>query len=398
MIERQTYLQQVINFKDSEFIKVITGVRRCGKSYLLMMYRDYLLSNGILEEQIIYLNFESFETSEIQTAPEFHGYLKKHIHSQDKTYLLLDEIQYVEDWQKVVNSARIEFDCDITITGSNANMLSGELATLLSGRYIEIKMYPFSFKEFLLARFGEEYEARKLNQFFNEYIRYGGFPSVVLSDESMKESILSGIFDTVILNDVASRGQIRELESLKRVVSYLAGNVGQLVSTLNISNALNSANIKVTHPTVNRYLDLMKSAYLLYGAHRYDIRGKQYLTQQEKYYLIDSGLRHIMLGRKQDNRGQELENIVYIELLRRGYEVQIGKYGEKEIDFIARKMDEIMYVQVMYELPKNSTRESDNLLLIKDNFKKIIITQRLENEVEIDGIPIINVIDWLLEE
>ncbi|GAB2024063.1 ATP-binding protein [Lactovum odontotermitis] len=397
MLRRQSYLQKIIDFKDSEFIKVITGVRRSGKSYLLMMYKDYLLESGINENQIIYINFEKFVTEPLQTAQALNNYFNEHIDKQQKTYLLLDEIQYVEDWQKVINSARIEFDCDITITGSNANMLSGELATRLSGRYVEIKIYPFSFKEFLAAKFGDNIDQRYLPRYLQEYIRFGGFPAVVLSDENMKETILSGIFDTVILNDIASRGEIRDIEVLKRVVSYLAGNVGQIVSTLNISNTLTSSNIKISHPTVNKYIELMKNAYLLYAAQRYDIRGKQYLSKQEKYYFVDSGLRHILLDKKQDNRGQELENLVYLELLRRNYTVEVGKYGEKEIDFIARKFDELLYVQVTYQLPEVSTRETDNLLLIKDNFKKIIITQVYEDRTEIAGIPIINIIDWLLD-
>ncbi|MDR2833486.1 MAG: ATP-binding protein [Streptococcaceae bacterium] len=396
MIDREEYLQKIIDFKDSEFIKVLTGVRRSGKSYLLLMYQKYLLDNGVSKEQIIYLNFESFQTEELQNAKSLHSYLVDNIIKDKKMYILLDEIQYVKEWQKVINSARVEFDCDLTITGSNANMLSGELATLLAGRYIEVKVYPFSFKEFLLARFGEDVDQRYLPRYLKEYIRFGGFPAVVLSDEKMKDTILSGIFDTVILNDVASRGEIKDIEILRRVISFLAGNVGQIVSTLNISNTLTSANMKISHPTVNKYIELMKNAYLLYGAQRYDIRGKQYLSKQEKYYLVDPGLRHIMLDKKQDNRGQELENIVYLELIRRGYTVEVGKYGEREIDFIARKFDELLYVQVAYQLPEFSTRETDNLLIIKDNFRKIVITQSLEEQTEIDGIPIVNVIDWLI--
>jgi predicted AAA+ superfamily ATPase len=398
MLVRENYLQKIIDFKDSEFVKVITGVRRTGKSYLLLMYKDYLIEKGVSENQIIYLNFEALSTEPLQSAQSLNAYFTESMERKQKYYLLLDEIQNVEDWQKVVNSVRVEFDCDITITGSNANMLSGELATLLSGRYVEIKVYPFSFKEFLRAKFGENVDQRYLPQFLQEYIRFGGFPAVVLSDESIKETILSGIFDSVILNDVASRGEIRDIEVLKRVVSFLAGNVGHTVSTLNISNTLNSSSIKVSHPTINKYIELMKSAYLLYGAQRYDIRGKQYLSKQEKYYFVDSGLRHIMLDRKQDNRGQELENLVYLELLRRGYTVEVGKYDGKEIDFIARKIDELLYIQATYQLPQDSTRESDNLLLIKDNFKKMIITQVYEEQREIDGIPIVNVIDWLMAD
>jgi predicted AAA+ superfamily ATPase len=395
MFVRNYYLNQLIMFKDTDFIKVLTGVRRSGKSVLLMQYHQYLMSVGIAEAQIIYLNFESYENIDFLDDKRLYEYVKSK-ERNERLYLLFDEIQDVLNWQKVVNGIRTSLDCEIVVTGSNAKMLSGELATFLSGRYVEIKVYPFSFKELVQIKLGEEYDVRLLPNLYKEYVRYGGFPAVVMASDNMKETILSGINDTVVLNDVANRGTIRDISALKRITGFLADNIGQLVSSTNISNTLSSNNLKVTVPTVIKYIELMENAFLFYHVKRYDIRGREYLYQQGKYYIVDSGLRSSILGSKMTNVGSLLENIVYIELLRRGYKVDVGKLENKEIDFVARKSDKIFYVQVALELPQGN-RESDNLLLIRDNYKKIIITERLESVNEIDGIPIINIVDWLME-
>lgn len=397
MFERPEYLNQLIKFKDTDFIKVITGVRRSGKSVLLMLFQEHLMQEGVPDDHIIYMNFESFEYQRITTEEKFREKLNDLLpKDRKKVYLLFDEIQVVEGWQRVINGLRVSFDSDIVITGSNANMLSGELATLLSGRYIEIPIYPFSFKEFLSVK-GIEPSSRKVDIAYNEYEKYGGFPSVTIAEESIKDTILSGIFDTIVLNDVALRSGIKDPAVLKTIVSFQADNVGQLVNTSRIVNTLKSDGIETTNHTVNRYLDLLESGYLFYRTRQYDIRGWEYLRTNGKYFIVDTGLRRNAVGRKDGNYSNRLENIVYIELLRRGYTVDVGKLDTKEIDFVARRLDETLYVQVTYELPNNS-HETDNLLHIKDNYKKIVVTGKYHDIEQIDGIPIVYIADWLLEK
>ena len=397
MFERPEYLNQLIKFKDTDFIKVITGVRRSGKSVLLMLFQEHLIKEGVPDDQIIYMNFESFEYQTITTEEKFREKLNELLPKDTKKiYLLFDEIQVVEGWQRVINGIRVSFDSDIVITGSNANMLSGELATLLSGRYIEIPIYPFSFQEFLKVK-GIELNSRKVDIAYDEYEKYGGFPSVTIAEESIKDTILSGIFDTIVLNDVALRSGIKDPTALKSIISFLADNVGQLVNTSKIVNTLKNEGIETTNHTVNRYLDLLESGYLFYRTKQYDIRGREYLRTNGKYFIVDTGLRRNAVGRKDGNYSNRLENIVYIELLRRGYTVDVGKLDTKEIDFVARSLDETLYVQVTYELPNNS-HEIDNLLHIKDNYKKIVVTGKYHDIEQIDGIPIVYIADWLLEK
>ncbi|SFK57806.1 hypothetical protein SAMN04488569_10528 [Marinilactibacillus piezotolerans] len=397
MFQRPVYLNQLIKFKDSDFIKVITGVRRSGKSVLLMLYKEYLKNENVKDDHIIYMNFESYDYQTITTEDKFRRKLDQLIpEDNEKVYFLFDEIQAVDGWQRVINGLRVSFKSDIVITGSNANMLSGELATLLSGRYIEVPIYPFSFLEFLSAN-KIEINSRKIDSAYSEYEKYGGFPSVVIAEESIKDTILSGIFDTIVLNDVALRAGVKDATALKSIISFIADNVGQLVNASKIVNTLKNEGINTTVHTVNRYLDLLENGYLFYRAKQYDIRGREYLRTNGKYFIVDSGLRRNTIGRKDGNYSNRLENIVYIELLRRGYTVDVGKLDSKEIDFIARKLDETLYVQVAYELPDNM-HETDNLLNIKDNYKKIVITGRYYEINQIDGIPIIYIVDWLLSE
>ena len=397
MFQRPTYLKQLIQLKDSDFIKIITGVRRSGKSVLLMLFKEYLLQESISEDHIIYMNFESFEYQTITTEERFRKKLNELIPKDNKKfYLLLDEIQVVKGWQCVVNGIRVSFDSDIFITGSNANMLSGELATLLSGRYIEIQVYPFSFQEFLSVK-NIATDSRKVDAAYAEYEKYGGFPSVVIAEESIKDTILSGIFDTIVLNDVALRAGVKDPTTLKSIIRFLSDNVGQLVNASKIVTTLKSEGVETTVHTVNRYLDFLENGYLFYRTKQYDIRGREYLRTNGKYFMIDSGLRRNAVGRKDGNYSNRLENIVFIELKRRGYTVDVGKMDSKEIDFVARRLDETLYVQVAYELPSNP-HETDNLLMIKDNYKKIIITGRYQEVEQIDGIPISYIVDWLLGE
>lgn len=396
MFKRPYYLSQLIKFKDMDFIKIITGVRRAGKSVLLMLYKEFLIENGIIHDHIIYMNFESFNYQTITNEEKFRETLTNLIpKDNEKVYFLFDEIQLVEGWQRVINGLRVSFNCDIIVTGSNANMLSGEIATLLSGRYVEIPIYPLSFDEFLMVK-GIDRESRLIDQAYKEYEKYGGFPSVVLADENIKDTILSGIFDTIVLNDVALRAGIKDPAVLKAIIRFLADNVGQLVNYSKIANTLKSEGISTNVHTVNRYLDLLENGYLFYRAQQYDIRGRDYLRTNGKYFIVDSGLRRNAIGRKDGNYSNRLENIVYIELLKRGYTIDVGRLDNKEIDFIAKKLDETVYIQVTHGLPKNK-HETDNLLHIKDNYKKIVITGRYHDTNQVDGIPILYIVDWLLE-
>lgn len=396
MIQRPTYLKKLIQFKDNENIKIITGVRRAGKSVLLMLYRDYLISQGIPEKNIVYFNFEDFSLLKVQTADQLQTLLANRLDKNVRTYLLLDEIQMVDGWQRVINAVRVSYNSDIVLTGSNAHMLSGELATLLSGRYVEIPIYLFSFKEFLQAKEIDP-DSRKVDSAFNEYEQYGGFPSVVLADNQIKDTILSGIYDTIILNDVSMRANVRDTDILKSLVAFLSDNVGQLIQPAKVARTLSSKGIKTSNHTVERYLSLLENAFLFYRARQYDIRGREYLRTSGKYYIVDAGLRRNATGRRPGNYGGQLENIVYLELIRRGYTVNVGKLNTKEVDFVARKIDEVLYIQVTYEIPHN-THETDNLLNIKDNYRKLVITQHYYEFKEIDGIPIINIVDWLLKD
>ncbi|MEI1230727.1 ATP-binding protein [Enterococcus mundtii] len=397
MFQRPDYLNQLIDLQNTDFIKIITGVRRSGKSVLLMLYQRYLLEQGVEPNHIIYINFESFNYQVVTDAEKFRDVLAPLIpQDEEKVYFLFDEIQLVDGWQRVVNGIKTSFNCELVITGSNANMLSGELATLLSGRYIEIPIYPLSFDEFLAVKDIAK-DSRFVDQAYQEYEQYGGFPSVVLADERIKDTILSGIFDTIVLNDVALRAGVKDATVLKALIRFLSDNVGQLVNASRIANTLKSEGITTSTHTINRYLDLLEHGYLFYRAQQYDIRGREYLRTNGKYFIIDSGLRRNAVGRKDGNYSNRLENIVYVELLRRGYLVDVGRLDNQEIDFVAKKLDETLYIQVTYELPKNN-RETDNLLHIKDNHKKIVITGKYYEIKQVDGIPIQYIVDWLLDK
>jgi len=396
LIKRDNYLRKLIELKDTDNIKIITGVRRSGKSVLLSLYRDYLLSKGINKKNIIYFNFESFELLNIRNDSQLIDKLQPLLNKKEHQYLMFDEVQMVEGWQRVINGIRVSFDCDIVVTGSNAKMLSGELATLLSGRYVEIPIYPFSFKEFLTAK-NIALDSREIDSAFEEYEKYGGFPSVVLAEQNIKDSILSGIFDTIILNDISLRSQIRDTDILRGLVGFLSDNIGQLVNPNRMAVTLTGEGLKTTNHTISSYLQLLEDAFLFYRGRQYDLRGRNYLRTSGKYFIVDPGLRRIAIGRRPGNYAGQLENIVYMELIRRGYSVDIGKMESKEIDFVARKIDEIKYIQVTYDIP-NNTHETDNLLNIKDNYEKLLITQRYNSSVkEIDGIPVVNIVDWLIE-
>lgn len=297
-------MKKLVGFKDTEFIKVLTGVRRSGKSFILLLYSQYLLKSGVKDEQIIYLSFEDFENIALYDPEKLYAFLQEHIIDGKKMYILLDEIQYVKDWQKVVNSLRLNPILDLTITGSNSQILSGELATLLSGRYVEIPVYPLSFKEMFSFKDIEELTKREIDKFYQEYIKFGGFPAVVLAKDELKNTILSGIYNTIIVNDIGYKNGLREPELVTLVAKYLADTVGQLINPNKIVNTLKSNHFKISYSAVQRYLTYFEEAYLFYKTNRYDIRGRKMLATQGKYYIVDSGLRTQAIGDRLSDRSR----------------------------------------------------------------------------------------------
>ncbi len=402
MKNRPIYLQKLIDFKDKDVIKVITGIRRCGKSSLLELYSEYLINNGINPANIIKINFESIQYSEM-TYKDLYSYVNGQSQKiSGKLYLLLDEIQKIENWELAINSFRVDFDVDIYITGSNAYLLSSQLATYLSGRYIEIKMKPLSFKEFL--DFCEFNPDSTLEQKFDLYLKYGGMPGLVTLNfnAQMINQVLEGIFSTVIIKDVIEQAKIRDQALLRKIIKFLADNIGNNTSVNKIKNTLvsnHSISPQTKIGTVDSYIMLLENAYIFYNIQRYDIKGKEYLKTQGKYYIVDIGLRNYILGYRDMDRGHILENIVYLELLTRGYNISIGKFENNEIDFIASTPEEKIYIQVCETLHDDNTRvrEIKPLLAVKDNYEKLILTtDTLFKNTDKDGIKIVNIIDWLL--
>ena len=402
MILRKNYLQKLTDAKDTEFIKVITGVRRCGKSTLLLMFKDYLLKNGIKEKNIIYINFESAMYDDIKDFKDLYKYIKnKNININNKKYyILLDEIQIVKQWEKAINSINLDFNVDVYITGSNAYLLSSELATLLSGRYVEIKIYPLSFKEFL--RFSN-YDKSNIEDKFYEYLKYGGLPAITqIKDKTdLIMTYLSDIYNSIVKKDVINRNLIKDIALLDNIIKYLANNVGNQISANGISNYLNSNKIveKNKHQTIDNYLKMLENAFIFYKADRSDIKNKSILKTLGKYYIADTGIRNIITGFRNIDEGHLLENVIYLELLRRDYKVNIGKTLNGEVDFIAENMNEIKYYQVTQSLLNKEVREREinSLEKIKDNYEKLIITMDKTINKDYNGIKIINIIDFLLD-
>ena len=401
MIERNEYLNVLKRFKDKELIKVITGIRRCGKSTLLEMYKDYLLANGITEDQIISINLEDLKYNFIEDYMSLYNYICNKLKSNRKNYVFIDEVQKINEFQKTVDSLYIKKNVDLYITGSNANLLSSELATLLSGRYIEIKMLPLSFKEYKDA-----YKDLNNDELYQKYISYGSLPyTTSLDTEDDVSMYLSSIYNDIIIKDVMARKKIQDETMLRSVANFAMDNIGNLVSTNNIANTMANDGRDINVRTVERYLEGFTESFFLYKISRYDIKGKQYLKTGEKYYVSDLGLRYFILGRKIGDYGHVLENIVYLELLRRGYDVFIGKIDEYKIDFVALNNDGRIYVQVAETLKgidENDTkildRELRSLKKINDNYEKIILTSDKTPLANEDGIKIRNVFDWLLDK
>ncbi|MDR3285021.1 MAG: ATP-binding protein [Treponema sp.] len=393
MVQRGNYIEKLKKLRDTELIKVVTGVRRCGKSTVLQLFSEYLLETGLAPEQIISINFEDIRFEELLDYRKLHAYVSERLVDGKMTYVFLDEIQNVPDFQRAVDSLFIKKNVDVYVTGSNARLLSGELATLLSGRYIEIPLLPLSFSEYYEMKGGDKREA------FTGYFRNGGFPyAAAIADEEIRNEYLRGVYNTVLLKDIVGRKHIANVELLERVIRFLFDNIGNLVSAKKIADSLTSSGIKTSPITVDSYIEALMDAYILYRAGRYDVKGKQHLQSLEKYYLVDAGLRRMLLGDSNRDIGYILENVVYLELLRRGSEVSVGKVDEQEVDFIAQAGGEKTYYQVAASVLDAATleREIAPLEKIKDNYPKCILT--LDDILrDVNGIRQMNIIDFLLE-
>ena len=375
MIVRNYYLDKLIQAKGSDFIKIITGIRRCGKSTLLQMFKEHLLQNGVDNSQIIDISFEKFEFDYLRSASALHTYVADKISDKQKIYyLLIDEVQELECWPRIINSLRTSFNIDIYITGSNSRVFSGEYLTYITGRYIEISVYPLSFKEFMQFR---GYTNEQSSLAFNEYLRLGSFPAVALTkDKLLANTIISGLFDSIFSRDILLRGKIRNEGVFYKVAKFVFDNIGNNISANVIANTLKSQGHKISSDTVDNYLTLMCNAFVIYQCERYDIRGKERLRTNGKYYVADLSLRNKLLGYKQGDLGHILENLIYLEYKRRGYDVYIGKYDSLEIDFIATKNEEKIYVQVALSAldEKVLEREIRPFSLVNDKYPKLLIT------------------------
>ena len=403
MIVRNAYIRQLETFIDKPFIKVITGIRRSGKSSVLLMLRDKLLEKGVLTEQIVSINFESFAHSELQTAENLYKHIASNIRPAQKHYLLLDEIQEVENWEKCINSLSVDFEVDIYLTGSNSHLLSSELATYLAGRYVEIPVFTLSFQEYLQFR-ATYFPQIKTNaqENFVHYLRLGGFPAIHSTEytEETAYKIIYDIYSSIILRDTIQRHRIRDVELLERVVRYAFDNIGNTFSGKNVADYFKSQQRKIDTNTVYNYLNALESAFILYRVPRYDIKGKEILKTQEKFYLSDVSLLYATMGYKDRLIAGILENIVFLELKRRDYAVYIGKSDTKEIDFVAEKHGKKIYVQVAYKLdnPQTVEREFSALLEIKDQFPKFVVTMDDFWKESIEGVQHFYISDFLLND
>lgn len=399
MINRELYMNKLLAYKDTEFIKVITGLRRCGKSSLLKLFMEKILEEN-KKANVIYMNFESFEFDDIIDYKDMYNKIKEKIKPKEKNYILLDEVQRVDKWEKAVNALTVDFKSDIYITGSNAYLLSSELSTFLSGRYIEISVLPLSFKEFL--DFSNFEGNVSIEDKFSEYMKFGGMPGVIplKNDNNLYENAIKGIYNTVFMKDVVERNRLLDASLLEKILKFLMSNIGSLISSKKIADFLTSHGTKITHNTVLNYLEMLENAYIIYKAPRYDIKGKELLKTLEKYYIVDTGIRNIMLGFRNSDFGHVIENIVYFELVRRGYEVSVGKTDNLEVDFIATNSNDKKYYQVTYSMFDENVknRELNSLRNVKDNYEKTILTMdKLYNNTSEDGIKIKYLIDFLLE-
>lgn len=401
MIKRESYMKRIRPFIGTDLIKVMTGIRRCGKSVMLDLIKQELIESGVTPDHFISINFEDMNYSHLQTAKALHEDItKKASNISGKIYLFFDEIQEVSDWEKCINSFRVSLDCDIYITGSNAKLLSGELATYLGGRYVEFVIYPFSFSEFM-----ELYQTilpeKSIQECFQKYLLTGGMPylSNIQYAEEPSKQYLHDLFNSVQLKDVLKRHKIRDVDLLERIISYVMANIGNTFSASSLAKFLKSENRIVSPETITNYLKYCCDAYLFYQVKREDLQGKQILASNEKYYIADHGIREAVFGGNMKEINLTLENIVYLELLRRGYVVTVGKSGEKEIDFICHKQEEKLYIQVTYLLASNETiqREFGVYDYIKDNFPKYVLSLD-EFDMSRNGIKHRNIRDFLVDK
>ncbi len=397
MIPRDDYLNFLIQSKDKQIIKVISGIRRCGKSTLFEIYKEYLLNNGTKQNQIISINFEDMDYEELQDYHKLYKYIKDKLLTDKMNYIFLDEIQHVQSFEKAVDSLFIKKNVDLYITGSNAYFMSGELATFLSGRYIELRMLPLSFSEYCIGNTDNIPVSEK----YKLYIENSSFPYVLNYNNNEKEihDYLSGIYNTVLLKDIVARYNISDVMMLESVTRFVFDNIGSQLSTTKIANTMTSAGRKIDPKTVEKYLKALLDSMMIYQAKRYNIKGKQYLKTLEKYYVVDIGLRYMLLGKRSTDVGHILENVIYLELIRRGYDVYVGQSGDAEVDFVAMNSDGITYFQVSASVRDEKTleRELASLKKINDNYPKYILTLDNDPIADYDGIKRINALDWLLK-
>lgn len=405
MVKRTEYLNELKKWQDKDVIKVVTGIRRCGKSTLLALFQSELKQNGVSEDQIISLNFENIAYEDLLDYKALYQYVTERLHKTKTTYVFLDEIQMIPDFQKAVDSLYIQKNIDLYITGSNAYLLSGELATLLSGRYVEMNLLPLSFAEYA------EIKGKSDDVTFAEYMRWGGLPYITFLDDTSEQAdtYLEGIYNTIVVKDVELRGirresdpnkrKVTDITLLKNIARFLAGSVGSPISVKKIADYITSSGRKVSQTTISDYVEALIEPYIFYPAERFDVAGKQLLKQNQKMYIVDLGLRRHLLARREYDLGYSLENTVFFELIRRGYTVNIGKLGRAEIDFVARKNERTFYFQVTASMTEMSTfdREMAPLRAINDNYPKTILTLDRFTLGDYDGIEVVNAVDWLLK-
>ncbi|MDO4288536.1 MAG: ATP-binding protein [Eubacterium sp.] len=401
MINRPSYVNKIMAYVNTPFVKILTGIRRCGKSTILRMLMEQLKTQGVRNEQILHYSFDSLEYEDVKTAKALFVHLKQQLFPEGKTYLFLDEIQEVESWEKVVNSLMTDCDVDIYVTGSNSRMMSSEISTYLTGRYISFRIYPLSFSEYLTFR--KTYtEVLDPHTELANYLRLGGFPAVHLQNYTAEEvyTIVKDIYNATIFTDIVRRNQIRKVDQLERIVKFTFDNIGRTFSAASISKYLKSENRKIDNETVYNYLNKLESAYILHQCSRYDVQGKEILKTQEKFYLADPALRYSVLGYSSDSAAAMLENIIYLELLRRGYQVYVGKLDNTEIDFIARKQENKLYIQVTQEIGSTETekREYGRLLDIRDNYPKYVLRTDAFAGGNYEGIKTMHIADFLLSD
>ena len=397
MIIREEYLKKLFTYMDAPIIKILAGIRRCGKSTILEMLHKELISKGIDESNIICKRYTSFEIDDCYTAKDMYNDIKKEMINDNKYYLLLDEVQEIDGWEKAINSLLEDTNADIYVTGSNSKLMSSEISTYLTGRYVLIPVYPLSFKEYLDFKSSNTKSKKDL---LNEYIKFGGFPIVALGnyDEQSAYQIVEGIYNSVITSDITKRHNIVNFDLFNRVVKFIIENVGKTFSANSIVKFLKGEGRALSVESIYNYLEWLEKAFVIYRCRRYDLQGKSVLKTQEKFYLADQSLKYCIMGFNPKSIASMLENIVYFELKRRGYEVYIGKLGTKEIDFVAIKRDERIYVQVCRTLPENSIREIGNLLAIKDQYPKYVVTLDELSTGNVNGVKIIHLFDFLLKE